>query len=129
MRSIFHAAIIATAAPICAVGLFYPGMVSAQAAPTNVVAGEWIGKFGTSDWTFAFKNESGVWSGRYMSSKSNKWHELQNLRIADRSVSFSVVSTPQLQFALSVDDTNRRLAGNVTIPSGMAMPFLATRKS
>lgn len=125
----FSAAILALALSTGMVGVLQPSSLSAQAVDQNVVAGAWIGRFGSSDWTFEFKKEAGNWSGRYMSAKDGKWHALQNVRVSDRTISFNVVSRPQLAFALSVDASDQAMSGSVTIPSGMGMPFSAVRKS
>lgn len=123
--------VTAVAALILLIGapeLLRPTAAIAQSSPASVIVGEWTGKFGTSDWTFHFENEAGIWSGRYISSKGNMWHDLRNIVVSGHSISFDVVSNPQLKFNLSVDDSKKSLSGNVTIPSGLGVPFSAVRK-
>lgn len=122
------AAVAALVLLIGAPELLRPTAAIAQSSPAIVIVGEWTGKFGTSDWTFHFENEAGIWSGRYISSKGNMWHDLRNIVVSGHSISFDVVSSPQLKFNLSVDDSNKSLSGDVTIPSGLSVPFSAVRK-
>ncbi|MFA5988762.1 MAG: hypothetical protein WC803_04050 [Sphingomonas sp.] len=108
--------------------LLRPTVAIAQSSPASVIVGEWTGKFGTSDWTFHFENEAGIWSVRYISSKGSMWHDLQNIVVSGNTISFDIVSSPQLKFNLSVDDSSESLSGNVEIPSGLGVPFSAVRK-
>lgn len=103
--------------------------VTAQQSESRVLAGSWTGQFARTDWTFEFKNENGVWSGRYMTAAANNWHDLQSVRVDGRSVSFSIESNPTLSFSLTADEQGRRLAGVAKIPNGMSVPFTADRRS
>ena len=129
MQFKFRAAITAALMSVTSVaGLSVPASAVAQNSEASPLAGQWTGRFGSADWTFEFKNEAGSWSGKYMSAKFQKWHALEKVRVSGRSVSFNVVSKPQLTFDLAVDNTNRTLSGKVTIPNGMGMPFSAARR-
>ncbi|QBX38448.1 hypothetical protein E4M02_08770 [Brevundimonas sp. S30B] len=103
--------------------------VMTQQVDSRVLAGSWTGQFARTAWTFEFKNENGVWSGRYMTAAANNWHDLQAVRVDGRSVSFNIESNPTLSFSLTADEQGRRLAGVAKIPNGMSVPFTADRRS
>lgn len=102
---------------------------TAQQAETSVLAGTWVGQFARTDWTFELRRENGAWAGRYMTARTNNWHDLREVTVNGRSVSFSIESNPTLSFALTADEQGRRLAGSAKIPNGMSIPFSADRRS
>lgn len=109
-------------------GVLHSAPLQAETSQGNMVDGMWVGPFLKADWTIDFKNEKGVWSGRYMSSKYNKWHNLENVVVKGRSVSFNIVSTPQLNFSLALDETGKVLSGSAVLPTGSSIPFTAVRQ-
>lgn len=115
-------------APSAAFALSAP-VATGQQAETRLLAGAWTGQFARTDWTFEFRNENGVWSGRYMTAAAGNWHDLQSVRVDGRTVSFSIESNPTLSFSLTADEQGRRLAGVAKIPNGMSVPFTADRRS
>lgn len=117
-------------------GVSAPGITSAAVASpvapqaaSGVLAGTWIGQFASTDWTFELRNENGVWAGRYMTAKTNNWHDLRSVTVNGRTVSFSIESNPTLSFSLTADAPGRRLSGSARIPNGMSIPFSADRRS
>jgi len=100
-----------------------------QQAGPGVLAGTWTGQFASTDWTFELRSENGVWTGRYMTAKTNNWHDLRAVTVTGRSVSFSIESNPSLSFSLTADEQGRRLAGSAMIANGMSRPFSADRRS
>lgn len=122
---------LAPAAAIVLVScLVAPAASSPAVAPTPVargVEGSWTGPFAQADWTFEFKQQGGVWSGRYMSSKGNEWHPMQSLVASARTIRFSMDSKPLVTFSLEVGPTNETLTGDVNV-FGRNLPFSATRR-
>lgn len=109
-----------------------PQSVVAQEPRASAVAGTWAGQFGPSEWIFEFRRTGRSWSGRYMDAKYQKWHELQNLQVSSNTVSFSVVSNPQLTFSLVLDNRAGTLAGTGSTPNmppGVGIPYSGTRRS
>ena len=117
----------------CAAGLAVPFALAvaqpaiAQTAPANKIAGAWRAPFGTGTWTFEFKQENGVWSGRYMSSKYQKWHDLLAVKVEGDRVRFAVEATPSLDFDLKLD--GNALNGDLTFGKSRKVPFVAERVS
>lgn len=112
----------------CASSVLATEPLLAKPAEVNKISGAWVGPFFKADWTFEFKNENGVWTGQYMSSKYNKWHALENVIVKGSVVSFNVVSTPQLNFSLTADEAGKMLSGSASLPNGSSIPFTAVRK-
>lgn len=102
--------------------------VAAQGRAASLVEGSWTGQFAQADWTFEFTREGNAWSGRYMSSRHNRWHALQSLIVSRNAVRFSIRSEPLVSFDLEVDASNNRLSGDVTIGEGVNIPFSAERR-
>lgn len=97
--------------------------------PGRCIEGSWTGPFLQYDWTLEFKQDGGVWSGRYRTSKTNLWHPLQSLAVSGGALSFGIESTPQVTFALKLDASARTLAGEVRVADHPSLPFSATRGS
>ncbi|UUL83173.1 hypothetical protein [Sphingomonas qomolangmaensis] len=113
---------------VCAAVSMPTFSVAAQTLVANGVAGTWAGSFAQTEWIFEFKREGDVWSGRYMSAKSNKWLPMQSLTVSSRTVRFTLDSRPPVTFSLEVDPTNQTLAGDVNV-FGKDLPFSAARRS
>ena len=92
------------------------------------VAGTWVGSFVATEWTFEFTRNGDSWSGRYMSAKTRKWEPMQSLAVSGRTVRFGVNAKPPVTFNLTVDPTNKTLAGQVNVFS-RDLPFSAARRS
>lgn len=105
-----------------------PTPTAAQNMEQILAEGPWTGKFLQRDWTFEFKNEGGGWSGKYMRSDGKSWLPLNDLVVSERSVSFSIESTPKVSFSLSIDAENQNMAGTATIDGVATVPFSAARK-
>lgn len=124
---------IAPAAAIVLVScLVAPAASSSAVAQTPVasrVEGSWTGPFAQADWTFEFTRQDGGWSGRYMSSKYNKWHDLRSVTVSGNTVTFEIVSKPVLRFDLEVVSSGKDLSGTMSIGGGMTRPFSAVRRS
>lgn len=116
VASVVAASTLAAAAPAMAETPASPGIVGAWKAP-----------FGESIWTFEFKQENGVWSGRYMSSKAQKWHDLLAVRVEGDRVRFGVEATPTLDFDLRL--SGNALKGELAFGNGRSVPFIAERAS
>lgn len=101
----------------------------AQTPVANGVEGSWTGPFGEADWTFEFTRRDSFWSGRYMPSKGNKWHDLQSLVVSGNSIAFSIKSEPVLSFDLELDSSGQGISGIISIGSGLTHPFSAVRRS
>jgi hypothetical protein len=101
---------------------------SAQAPVASSVEGSWIGPFAGFDWTFELKRQEGGWSGRYMSAKTNNWHDLKSVNVSGSSVTFEMVSTPVVRFELELSVSGRDLSGLIDIGSARKIPFAAVRR-
>lgn len=111
--------------------LVAPAASSSAIAQTPVasgVEGSWTGPFAQADWTFEFTRRDGGWSGRYMSSKNNKWDDLHLLTVSGNSVTFEIRSEPVLRFKLETDTAGQGLSGTLNI-FGRTLPFSAIRRS
>lgn len=93
------------------------------------VEGSWTGPFAQADWTFEFTRQDGGWSGRYMSSKYNKWHDLHSVTVSGNSVTFEIKSEPVLRFDLEIDSSGQGISGTMSVGSGLTRPFSAVRRS
>lgn len=114
---------------VCSTALFLPATaVAAQTSSVSAVDGTWVGEFAQASWTLEFRYTDKGWTGRYMSSKYNKWHDLQSLVISDNSVRFNIKAQPSVTFTLALDSSNKSLSGDVAIGNGATVPFSASRK-
>ncbi|HEX8308618.1 MAG TPA: hypothetical protein VF645_09400 [Allosphingosinicella sp.] len=102
--------------------------VAAKGNAAADVAGTWSGSFVATEWTFEFTRQGNTWSGRYMSAKTRKWEPMQSLAVSGRNVRFSINAKPPVAFNLTVDPTNKVLAGDVNVFS-RNLPFSAARRS
>lgn len=120
------------AAPIAAATIESSTSVAADTPEQIIGSGAWRGSFGQREWTFEFFHQNGGWSGRGGVGAEGERRAVEDLRIADltvsgRSVSFSLASRPRVSFALELDASGRNLAGTATVADLATMPFSATR--
>lgn len=103
----------------------------AEEAPLSsemILEGDWRGPDGNGHVTFRFQYENGSWLGFFVSERNGKLYPVEELEVSGRSVSFRNKSTPEIVFALTVEDDNRTLSGTGTLPNGMALPYSLMRK-
>ena len=101
--------------------------VAAAPVTASSAAGTWTGPFLGYTFTFEFAKSDKGWTGRYRSTKGNKWADVQNLEVVGSTVRFNVVSQPPSLYTLTLDQTGRTLAGSVQIGKFPAMPLNLTR--
>lgn len=101
----------------------------AAEASTDVIAGTWKSDFGPDVWLFRFSRESGSWSGQYMSTKYNKWHDLVDLTVQNGDVSFSIKSSPTVTFRMALSKDGNGLNGSASLPNGKTFSQSAVRVS
>ena len=101
---------------------------SAAGKVAGDVAGTWAGSFAQTEWTFEIKREGKGWSGRYMSAREKTWQPMQALVVSGQNVRFAIDAKPPVTFNLTVDPTNRNLAGNIDF-FNRKLPFSAARRS
>jgi hypothetical protein len=113
---------------VCSTLVAPASYAAAQGRAAGDVAGTWAGSFAQTEWTFEFKREGNSWSGRYMSARAKRWEPMQSLAVSGRTVRFSIDAKPPVSFNLTVDPTNKNLAGHVNFFS-RNIPFSAARRS
>ena len=132
MKSLLHTMVVGLAAMFIAVSSPLPtAQAQAEEAPVSskmVLEGDWRGPDGNGHVTFRFQYENGSWLGFFVSERDGKLYPVEELQVSGRSVSFRNKSTPEIIFALTVEDDNRTLMGTGTLPNGMAIPYSLTRK-
>jgi len=105
-----------------------PASAAAQGRAAASVAGTWAGSFAQTEWTFEIKREGNGWSGRYMSAREKTWQPMQSLAVSGQTVRFGIDAKPPVTFNLTVDRTNKNLAGSVNF-FNRNLPFSAARRS
>lgn len=100
----------------------------ARVSSEMILEGDWGGPDGNGHLTFRFQYENGSWLGFFVSERDGKLFPVEELQVSGRSVSFRHKSTPEIIFALTVEDDNRTLSGTGALPDGMVIPYSLTRK-
>lgn len=120
----FRLAVAAAASTVISSPVFV-----AAAAPASPIAGTWKGPFLGSNFIFELKQSGNGWTGRYMSDKSRRWADLQNIAVTNGAVSFSFVSDPPSTFSFKVDGPGKTLNGSAKFGPHDPIPLTLTRAS
>lgn len=111
---------------ILAVAAANPSVVVAQApkqaAQRSAIAGNWSGQFLGSAFTFEFRQVGPNWTGRYHSTKSGKWNNLNNVKVTGGNVRFEFSSQPRIVVSLKASGANMLTGAGQALSSGNAGP-------
>lgn len=102
---------------------------AAIAATEATISGSWSGPLLGYVWTFEFTRAGDSITGRYKTSKSNKWSDLDDVIYKNGVVQFSFESKPPSSFKLEMNASGKTMAGSAKFGELPLMPITLTRGS